>query len=273
MPYEQAQRSSLPPRSDEPLPGDGGARCDRLDGNGGRPRSQGTPSSLVRENARARLGGIAMKRAKEYGDWSFATLDIATKDKNKKVKVTHNSPLLPPALEEKPTLVLDIDETLIHAHKATASLKLFSGKTLPLQRYLVAKRPGVDTFLDEMSKIYEIVVFTRAVKPYADRILDRLDPTGNLFTHHLYRDSCSPKEVRGKKVVKDLSRLGRDLRHTVIVDDKPESFCLQPSNGLVIRAFKNRKGHKYDELKKISNLLKEIARVEDVRQALEKLKG
>ncbi|XP_002984914.2 probable C-terminal domain small phosphatase [Selaginella moellendorffii] len=214
-----------------------------------------------------------MKRAREYGDWSFATLDMVTKVKNKKVKVTHSSPLLLPALEEKPTLVLDMDETLIHAHKATASLKLFSGRTLPLQRYLVAKRPGVDTFLNEMSQIYEIVVFTRAVKPYADRILDRLDPAGNLFTHRLYRDSCSPKEVGGRKVVKDLSRLGRDLRHTVIVDDKPESFCLQPSNGIVIRAFKNRKGHKYDELKKISNLLKEIARVEDVRQALEKLRG
>ncbi|EFJ07400.1 hypothetical protein SELMODRAFT_133639, partial [Selaginella moellendorffii] len=174
---------------------------------------------------------------------------------------------------EKPTLVLDMDETLIHAHKAIASLKLFSGKTLPLKRYLVAKRPGVNTFLDEMSKIYEIVVFTRVVKPYADRILDRLDPVGNLFTHRLYRDSCLTKEVRGRKVVKDLSRLGRDLRHTVIVDDKPESFCLQPNNGIVIRAFKNRKGHKYDELKTISNLLKEIARVEDIRQALEKVKS
>ncbi|XP_024539796.1 probable C-terminal domain small phosphatase [Selaginella moellendorffii] len=214
-----------------------------------------------------------MKRTREYGDWSFSTLDIATKEKKKRVKVTHNSLPLPPALEEKPTLVLDMDETLIHAHKATASLKLFSGKILPLERYLVAKRPGVDIFLDEMSKIYEIVVFTRAVKPYADRILDRLDPAGNLFAHRLYRDSCSTKEVGGRKVVKDLSRLGRDLRHTVIVDDKPESFFLQPNNGIVIRAFKNRKGHKYDELKTISNLLKEIARVEDVRQALEKVKS
>ncbi|EFJ14166.1 hypothetical protein SELMODRAFT_424001 [Selaginella moellendorffii] len=193
-----------------------------------------------------------MKRVREYGDWSFATLDMVTKVKNKKVKVTHSSPLLPPALEEKPTLVLDMDETLIHAHKATASLKLFSGKILPLQRYLVAKRPGVDTFLNEMSQIYEIVVFTRAVKPYADRILDRLDPSW---------ESLHPSPLQRFMLAQGSGR------------EKGCERSFKPSNGIVIRAFKNRKGHKYDELKKISNLLKEIARVEDVRQALEKLRG
>lgn len=32
--------------------------------------------------------------------------------------------------------------------------------------------------------------------------------------------------------VKDLAKLGRDLRRTVIVDNNPFSFILQPSNGI-----------------------------------------
>jgi TFIIF-interacting CTD phosphatase-like protein len=37
--------------------------------------------------------------------------------------------------------------------------------------------------------------------------------------------------------MQDLSRLGRDLARTVLVDDSPSSFLMQPSNGLPIRPF------------------------------------
>jgi len=38
---------------------------------------------------------------------------------------------------------------------------------------------------------YELVIFTAAIKDYADWILDRLDPE-NLISHRLYR--CSTTE-------------------------------------------------------------------------------
>ena len=39
----------------------------------------------------------------------------------------------------------------------------------------VLKRPWVDYFLEEMGKIYEVVVFTASLSKYADPLLDLLD--------------------------------------------------------------------------------------------------
>lgn len=53
----------------------------------------------------------------------------------------------------------------------------------------VIKRPGVDHFLQEMGKIYEIVVFTASLSKYADPVLDMLD-VGRVVRHRLFRESC-----------------------------------------------------------------------------------
>ena len=39
----------------------------------------------------------------------------------------------------------------------------------------VMKRPGVDEFLVEMAKHYEIVIYTASLNKYADPLLDLLD--------------------------------------------------------------------------------------------------
>ncbi|XP_002979786.2 probable C-terminal domain small phosphatase [Selaginella moellendorffii] len=207
-----------------------------------------------------------MKR--EHGDWDFQTLDLMPEPKKVKTKGEFTTCILPPPLDpNKPTLVLDMDNTLIHAREGKATLRLFSGKVVPLERYMVAKRPGVDEFLRDMAKLYEIVVFTAAMQYYADKILDKLDPEG-LITHRLYRDSCVSCDG-GETMIKDLSRLGRDLKRVVIVDDNPHSFSLQPRNGIPIPAFKNRKGRKYSHLKDIGFFLETFAKAEDLTRALD----
>ncbi len=80
---------------------------------------------------------------------------------------------------------------------------------------------------------FELVVFTAAVKEYADYILDIFD-SKKLISHRLYR--CSTTQQNGI-YLKDLSKLGRDLSKTLIVDNNPENFLLQPENGIYIKSW------------------------------------
>jgi CTD small phosphatase-like protein 2 len=69
-------------------------------------------------------------------------------------------------------LVLDLDETLVHYDWHNKQFKI---------------RPYARTFLQEMSKFFEIVIFTAAHQNYADFIIDCLDPNKDLIQHRLYR--------------------------------------------------------------------------------------
>lgn len=51
------------------------------------------------------------------------------------------------------TLVLDLDETLVHYDERTED---------------VYERPFVVEFLEQMAKLYEIVIFTAGMQEYAD---------------------------------------------------------------------------------------------------------
>ena len=62
------------------------------------------------------------------------------------------------------TLVLDLDDTLVHSDWTRA------------RGWRVFKRPGVDEFLDRMSQFYELVVYTHQNHTYVEPIMDRLDP-------------------------------------------------------------------------------------------------
>jgi CTD small phosphatase-like protein 2 len=84
-----------------------------------------------------------------------------------------------------------------------------------------------------MSKYYELVVFTAGLKDYADWILNDLDRQGYI-THRLYRDHT---KYRNGVYVKDLSKIGRDLHKTIIIDNIEENFCSQPDNGIPIKSW------------------------------------
>ncbi len=107
------------------------------------------------------------------------------------------------------TLVLDLDETLVHYFEIGSE-----------GHFLV--RPGCDTFLKEMSQIYEVVIFTAAMQDYADWVLDQIDKE-KYISYRMYRQHALPY---GPIFVKDLSRIGRDLSRTIIVDNVAENFQL-----------------------------------------------
>jgi len=86
-------------------------------------------------------------------------------------------------------------------------------------------------FIQRMNLLgYEIVIFTAATQDYANWVIDQIDPD-NLIHHRLYRQHSLPW---GPIFVKDLSRIGRDLERTIIIDNVQENFMLQPHNGIFI---------------------------------------
>lgn len=116
-----------------------------------------------------------------------------------------------------------------------------------------------------MAKHFEIVVFTAAMKLYADPVLDVLDPNQQLIRFRLYHDSCVQHDGTGKSTfhVKDLSFLGRDLSQVVIVDNSPKSFVLHPHNAIGCSSFKDSPKDK--ELQLIATFLMAIKGERDVR--------
>ena len=51
----------------------------------------------------------------------------------------------------------------------------------------------------------------------------------SVFAHRLFRESCVYD--RGN-YVKDLSKLGRELNRTIIIDNSPASYLFQPQNAI-----------------------------------------
>jgi len=161
------------------------------------------------------------------------------------------------------SLVLDLDETLVHcsiepiSDADTTFSVVFNGMTYQVY---VRKRPFLDKFLAAMATKFEVTVFTASQQVYAEKLLNILDPKGVLIHHRLYRDSCL--NVEGN-YLKDLTVLGRDLKHTVLVDNSPHAFGYQLDNGIPIESwFDNRKDK---ELLKLAAFLDTLLLTDDVR--------
>ncbi|XP_010538232.1 PREDICTED: probable C-terminal domain small phosphatase [Tarenaya hassleriana] len=165
------------------------------------------------------------------------------------------------------TVVLDLDETLVHSTVQPPKVKFdfmvrvrTEGMVIPV---FVVKRPGLDKFLERIGENFKVAIFTAGISEYASQVLDKLDMK-HVISQRLYRDSC--KEVVTGKYVKDLSLVeGNDLGNVLMVDDNPFSFSLHPENGLPIKPFVD--DMKDRELMKLVEFFDGCDQYEDMRAA------
>ncbi|KAK1293707.1 Mitochondrial import inner membrane translocase subunit TIM50 [Acorus calamus] len=151
-----------------------------------------------------------------------AYLDIrkAIEEVVRDYSVPFSEKLLPdpfPQEQHVPTLVLDLNDTLIYT-----DWKRERG-------WVTFKRPGVDAFLERLAQFYEIVVYTDQLNMNVDPILERLDQKG-CVRHRLARTAT--RYLDGKHY-RDLSKLNRDPSRIIYITAHPDS-TLQPENSVVI---------------------------------------
>ena len=176
---------------------------------------------------------------------------------------------LPPSSTKKKTLVLDLDETLVHSQFGAFNIPSDVVINIEIEKELheihVLIRPGVKEFLEKMSKLYEIVIFTASISKYAGPLLDILDKE-KFCSFRLFREHCT---LLNSSFVKDLKKLGRDLKDIIIVDNSPLAYLLNSDNGLPILTWFDDRNDQ--ELYKITPVLEFLSGVPDVREYIGKI--
>lgn len=172
--------------------------------------------------------------------------------------------LLPahPLQHSRPLLVLDLDETLVHASVETSDGRHDAAFVVEMGgqkiNVYIKVRPWAEEFLRHVSTLFEVCVFTASLAPYADKVVDYLDPTGQRVHHRLYREHCT--NVDGT-YVKDLNLMGRRIERVAIVDNSPVAYSFHPENAIPITSWFHCK--KDMELAQLMPLLQEYARCGD----------
>ncbi|KAF2266652.1 hypothetical protein CC78DRAFT_513301 [Lojkania enalia] len=148
------------------------------------------------------------------------------------------------------TLIIDLDETLIHSmskggryttgHMVEVKLQQpvgvggqVIGPQVPIL-YYVHKRPHCDEFLKKVCKWYNLIVFTASVQEYADPVIDWLETERKYFTGRYYRQHCT---FRNGAYIKDLAQVEPDLSKVMIIDNSPMSYIFHEDNAIPIEGW------------------------------------
>ncbi|KAF2200491.1 hypothetical protein GQ43DRAFT_373732 [Delitschia confertaspora ATCC 74209] len=148
------------------------------------------------------------------------------------------------------TLIIDLDETLIHSmvrggrfttgHMVEVKLQqpmgvggAMIGPQVPIL-YYVHKRPYCDEFLKKVCKWYNLIVFTASVQEYADPVIDWLEVERKYFVGRYYRQHCT---YRNGAYIKDLAQVEPDLSKVMIIDNSPMSYIFHEDNAIPIEGW------------------------------------
>ncbi|KAI6003945.1 NIF-domain-containing protein [Pisolithus albus] len=178
---------------------------------------------------------------------TLPSLSVETTSRAATPTTAHKTPFHLPK-----TLVLDLDETLIHSTSKPLSHSSGPLGLLGLGRrnkghtvevvlggrhalYHVYKRPFVDYFLRKVSGWYTLVVFTASMQEYADPVIDWLDAGRGILARRFFRESCTL--LPNGSYTKDLSIVEQDLSRICLVDNSPISYRVNEANGIPIEGW------------------------------------
>ncbi|KAJ0426144.1 hypothetical protein BJY00DRAFT_273096 [Aspergillus carlsbadensis] len=146
----------------------------------------------------------------------------------------------------KLSLVVDLDQTIIHAtvdptvgewmedknnpnHEALSDVRAFQliddGPGMRGCWYYVKLRPGLESFLQNISEMFELHIYTMGTRAYAQHIASIIDPDRKLFG-----DRILSRDESGSLTAKNLHRLFPvDTKMVVIIDDRGDVWRWSPN--------------------------------------------
>lgn len=162
-------------------------------------------------------------------------------------------------------LILDLDETLIHA----TSDPVNQNYHFTFNKYFVYKRPHLKWFLENAALDFDLAIWSSADDTYVQNIVD-LSGLSDIDIKFIWgRSKCTTRrnfdldEYVHEKRLKKVKKLGYSLEKMLIVDDSPEKTKENYGNAVYIKPFK---GSEEDhELKKLLDYLKTIKDSPNVR--------
>lgn len=142
--------------------------------------------------------------------------------------------------QNKLSLVVDLDQTVLHATVDSHVEAIMSDPSNPDYEhvcdiakltlidgaftYYIKFRPGLQSFLERLEKLYELHVYTMGSRSYASEIMRRIDPDGRFFGDRI----ISREDSGGPDNRKQLRRIfPSDDRTVLIIDDRADvwDYC------------------------------------------------
>lgn len=134
-------------------------------------------------------------------------------------KLLHDIPPLPPGTPYPKTLILGLRGITVHSE-----YKLGVG-------FQFKKRPGLNSFIQRLGQMYELVIFGEEESSLVQEICEALDPEARYIAGRIGHESTLLKEGR---YIKDLSYMNRDVHKIVCIDFDPEKFYYHQNNVIKI---------------------------------------
>lgn len=141
--------------------------------------------------------------------------------------------------ENRQLLILDLDETLVHASEGPIDqpfdFQAFS--------YYIRKRPYLDQFLEQASDWFDIAVWSSSGEDYAAVVVRHIfaNPERLKFvwsckrcTHHVDEET---NVAYWRKDLKKVKRLGYALERVLIIDDSQEKLVRNYGNLIPVTPF------------------------------------
>ena len=165
-------------------------------------------------------------------------------------------PLIPFPNNKEYTLLIHLDDTIIHIPNKSSNIFL---------------RNGLINFLNYVNQYYEVISFTNGNENYSAQIINLIESNEKYFDYCLHKDNAS---YLNEDYYKDIKKIGRDVKKTIIIDDDNNCLGIEDENTIFIKSFilnDNENENDNDNvLDNLCNILISIAKDEpdDIRKSI-----